>query len=108
MSGCVEGEALLEESERLNDLAAKAFKASVEEKLKYLQVKGVSLFGYKEAGTIKKTDKDLRPDTTEFFNVAKDYMHGVAPSRDYPQELLAQALLLKGFTKDSHTYECWS
>jgi isopenicillin N synthase-like dioxygenase len=65
------GEALLEQSEKLLELSKVAFKPPKEEKMKYELQKGVSLFGYKAAGTVKKTDKDLRPDTTEFFNVAK-------------------------------------
>ena len=102
LRGCPDGEALINESEGLRELAVHAFKLPIEEKMKYLQIKGVSLFGYKEPGTIKKTDKDLRPDTTEFFNVAKDHMHNVAPSRDYPEVLLSERPLLKDFTKDAH------
>jgi len=63
------GESLLEEAERLLNLSHTAFAPPIEEKKKYELQKGVNLFGYKPAGTVKKTDKDLRPDTTEFFNV---------------------------------------
>jgi isopenicillin N synthase-like dioxygenase len=65
------GETLIEESEKLLELSKVAFEPPREEKMKYELQKGVNLFGYKAAGTVKKTDKDLRPDTTEFFNVAK-------------------------------------
>jgi hypothetical protein len=65
------GETLLEHSEKLLELSKIAFQPPKEEKMKYELQKGVNLFGYKAAGTVKKTDKDLRPDTTEFFNVAK-------------------------------------
>jgi hypothetical protein len=39
------------------------------------------MFGYKPAGAVKKTDKESRPDTTEFFNVAKDHLLGNPKSR---------------------------
>jgi len=65
------GEALLEQSEKLLELSKVAFQPPREEKMKHELQRGVSLFGYKAAGTVKKTDKDLRPDTTEFFNVSK-------------------------------------
>ena len=62
------------------------------------------MFGYKAAGTVKKTDPHLRPDSTEFFNIAKDHMHGVAPSRSYPAEVEAARPLLRDFTRRGH--EC--
>jgi isopenicillin N synthase-like dioxygenase len=99
------GEALLEESEKLLALSQKAFNEhDIAEKRKYHLQKGVSMFGYKAAGTVKNTDKDLRPDTTEFFNIAKDHMHGIAASRDYPSTIENARPLLKAFTKDAH--EC--
>ncbi|KAH8820729.1 hypothetical protein F5884DRAFT_58795 [Xylogone sp. PMI_703] len=102
MRGCREGESLLDESERLRQLAVKAFSLPLEEKMKFRMASG-SLFGYKEAGTTKSTDKTRRPDMTEFFNVAKDHMHGVASSIEYPDVLLAETPLLKAFTRDAHT-----
>lgn len=103
LRGCAEGETLIDESERLRELAVKAFSLPLEEKKKFHLLKGVSLFGYKEAGTVKQTDKDLRPDMTEFFNIAKDHMHGVAPTREYPDVIKDETPLLKAFTKDAHT-----
>ena len=64
------GEALLSESEDLQELSQPAFDTSIDYKRKFALVKGVNLFGYKEAGTVKKTDPNHRPDTTEFFNVS--------------------------------------
>ncbi|CAG9977218.1 unnamed protein product, partial [Clonostachys byssicola] len=64
--------------------------------------KGKSMFGYKPAGTVKKTDKDLRPDTTEFFNIAKDHLVGNSESRTYPPQLMQHKEELQNFTRDSH------
>lgn len=56
----------------------------------------------RKAGVIKKTDPDLRPDTTEFFNVAKDHMHDVVPSREYPPDITTNKPLFQAFTKNAH------
>lgn len=56
----------------------------------------------RKPGTVKKTDPNLRPDTTEFFNVAKDHMHEVAPTRDYPSEITSNKPLFQTFTKNAH------
>ncbi|KAF2418007.1 Clavaminate synthase-like protein [Tothia fuscella] len=98
------GQALVEESEELLKLSKRAFEFPKEEMMKYHLEKGVSMFGYKAAGTVKKTDKELRPDTTEFWNISKDHFHGIAPMRTYPQVLLDSADLIKDFTKNAH--EC--
>jgi len=100
----IEGETLLDESEQLLQLAVEAFKDSLAEKMKYRLPKGVSIFGYKPAGTIKKTDPNLRPDSTEFFNISKDHMHDIVPTRSYPPTITAHRALLKAFTKNAH--EC--
>jgi isopenicillin N synthase-like dioxygenase len=66
------GETLVDESEQLLQLSKEVFNMYTrEEKMQYELKKGVSLFGYKAAGTIKKTDPTLRPDSTEFFNIGK-------------------------------------
>lgn len=103
MRDCSEGEALLDEAEQLHEVAKGAFDHPFEEKNKYALQKGVSLWGYKEAGTVKKTDPNKRPDTTEFFNISKDHMHGVTPARDYPAEIEDAKPILKDFTKNAHT-----
>lgn len=56
----------------------------------------------RKAGVVKKTDPDLRPDTTEFFNIAKDHMHDVALSREYPADITSNKALLQAFTKNAH------
>ena len=96
------GETLLGESEDLLSLAHRAFDRPIEEKEKFALVKGVNLFGYKPAGTVKKTDPEKRPDTTEFFNVSKDHLHGVAESRTYPDEITNNRPLLEAFTRNAH------
>lgn len=96
------GDDLLSESEELLELSQQAFDHPVEEKQQYALVKGVSLFGYKEAGVVKQTDPQKRPDTTEFFNVSKDHMHNVAESRTYPEEITSNKPLFQAFTKNAH------
>jgi len=96
------GETLLGESEDLLSLAHRAFDRPLEEKEKYELVKGVSLFGYKKAGTVKQTDPEKRPDTTEFMNVSKDHIHGIAESRSYPNEVMENKPLFQAFTKNAH------
>lgn len=98
------GEALLADSEALLAVAKEAFAAPADAKRRYLLQKGVSMFGYKAAGTVKATDPERRPDSTEFFNVAKDHVHGVAPSREYPPAVEAARPLLRDFTRRGH--EC--
>ena len=96
------GQSLIDDSEKLHALAQEAFKLPLEEKQKFALVKGVSLFGYKEAGTVKLTDKELRPDTTEFFNVSKDHMHGFVESRIYPPQIQAEKSVFQTFSKNAH------
>jgi isopenicillin N synthase-like dioxygenase len=71
-----EGQELLQESEDLLSLAKRAFAISDEEKRRYPNDKG----GYKPAGTVKKTDKTLAPDTTEFFNECR-LSHSLLPQK---------------------------
>ena len=65
-----EGQQLLDESVELREVSKSFFQRPLEEKMQYLNEKGKSLFGYKEAGTVKTTDKTAMPDTTEFINVS--------------------------------------
>ena len=96
------GESLLSEAEELLQVSYEAFDHPVEHKRQYALVKGVSLFGYKEAGVVKQTDPQKRPDTTEFFNVSKDHMHDVAASRSYPDEITRNKPLFQAFTRNAH------
>ena len=96
------GENLIQESEDLLQLSYRAFDHPFEEKDKHALIKGVSLFGYKEAGTVKQTDPNLRPDTTEFFNIGKDHMHEFTECRSYPDEIMSSRSLLKSFQKNAH------
>ena len=98
----VNEQSLLEESEELLKLAYRAFDCPEEEKRKFAALKGVSLFGYKEAGTVKQTDPEKRPDTTEFFNVAKDHVNGFTESREYPAKITNNRALFQAFTQDAH------
>jgi len=97
------GQTLVDEAEQLLELSKKSFAArDPEEQKKWHLQKGVSMFGYKAAGTVKNTDKELRPDTTEFWNISKDHMHGFTPSRDYPPEIEEARPILADFTKNAH------
>ncbi len=93
------GERLLEHSEQLLAVAQRVFDQPDEEKRRHMLEKGKSLFGYKAAGTVKKTDKDARPDATEFFNVSKDHVHGVTASRSIPAEIEEAKALFQEFTR---------
>ena len=97
-----EGEALLDESDRLLALAKKAFDMPQDAKNTFTPERGVSIFGYRPPGRTKTTDKDQRQDTTEFFNIAKDHRHGFTESRTYPNILLDAKPLLKDFMKNAH------
>ena len=66
-----QGENLIQESEDLLRLSYEVFGRPYDYKNEHALIKGVSLFGYKEAGMIKKTDPSQRPDATEFFNISK-------------------------------------
>ncbi|KIX92182.1 uncharacterized protein Z520_12063 [Fonsecaea multimorphosa CBS 102226] len=96
------GKTLLSESEELLNLSAEAFNLSDEEKQEFALQKGVSLYGYKSAGTVKATDPDRRPDSTEFLNIGKDHLFGFAESRAYPPVIEEQRPLLKHFSKGAH------
>lgn len=100
-----DGQRLIDEAEGCLELAKKSFASrKPEEHNQWHLQKGVSMFGYKAAGTVKKTDKEARPDTTEFWNISKDHMNGFAESREYPPEIEEAKPLLKNFTRDGH--EC--
>jgi isopenicillin N synthase-like dioxygenase len=97
-----EGQTLLSEADSLHELAQSAFTIPLDEKVKYQLINSISLFGYKPAGTVKRTDPDARPDATEFFNIAKDHLHNVAPSRSYPPAIDSGRPLLADFSKHAH------
>jgi isopenicillin N synthase-like dioxygenase len=97
-----EGRLLVSEAEQLRDLAERAFDLPQEEKLSHLLQPGGLMFGYKAAGTVKKTDPNKRPDTTEFFNISKDHMNGITESRSYPGIILDAKPLLVNFQKHAH------
>jgi isopenicillin N synthase-like dioxygenase len=106
LRGTPEGETLLAESEQLHAVAKDAFAVPTDEKLQYALQRGVSLFGYKPTGRVKTTDKDQRPDTTEFLNISKDHLHNIpgTESRSYPPLINHHRPLLQAFTK--HGHEC--
>ena len=64
-----EGQELLREADELHRIAKAFFSTSLENRFKYINDKGKSLFGYKPAGTVKSTDKSRAVDSTEFMNV---------------------------------------
>ena len=102
LQGTSPGETLLAEAEQLHALAKAVFSVPLPEKRQYGLERGVSLFGYKPAGAVKTTDRDQRPDTTEFFSIAKDHLHHITPSRPYPPEIESHRPLLQSFTQHGH------
>ena len=97
------GQRLLNESEKILSLAKELFNVPLDTKMSYKADRGKSLFGYKPAGTVKKTDKDQRPDTTEFFNIGKDHLYGFVECRTYPDKILESKPMLRDFVKDCHS-----
>jgi isopenicillin N synthase-like dioxygenase len=98
------GDTLIKESENLLEVSASAFDHPTEEKAQHAIVKGGrTLFGYKPAGTVKKTGPNQRPDITEMFNISKDHMHGFTKSRSYPSDIWKSQDLIKSFQKNAHT-----
>ena len=104
LTDSAEGEELLEDAETLLALAQEAFGPTRDEKMKFERPIGGNMFGYKPAGVVKKTDPQLRPDMTEFFNVSKDHMHGFDTSRNYPQCIENARPQLKSFTQRAHEH----
>ncbi|EXJ67179.1 uncharacterized protein A1O5_09826 [Cladophialophora psammophila CBS 110553] len=102
MTDSEQGRELLTEADQLHDLSKKALALPFEEKDQYDFRKTGSFFGYKPAGTVKLTDKSQRPDSTEFFNIGKDCLFGVAPSRTYPEIIQDARPLLQAFCKGAH------
>ena len=66
----LEGQKLLREANELHQIAKDFFSTSVENRFKYINDKGKSLFGFKPAGTVKSTDKAGAQDSTEFMNAS--------------------------------------
>ncbi|KAH6636688.1 hypothetical protein F5144DRAFT_591748 [Chaetomium tenue] len=105
-----QGKAFLAEADQLHAVAKEAFALPLHEKLPHALERGVSLFGYKAAGTVKTTDRDQRRDTTEFFCVSKDYVHNIARENirgtpiTYPPEITTHTPLFQSFTRRGH--EC--
>ncbi|KIV86674.1 hypothetical protein PV11_02271 [Exophiala sideris] len=97
-----QGRDLLEEADQLYRLSKETLALPFEEKDKYDFLKTKSFFGYKPAGTVKTTDKDKRPDSTEFFNIGKDCLFDVAPSSPYPEVIQNARPLLQKFCKGAH------
>ncbi|KAM0483971.1 hypothetical protein ACHAP7_003467 [Fusarium lateritium] len=97
------GQALLNESKNILELSKEALNLPLEEKIVFLAEKGKEMFGYKPAGAVKKTDRDSRPDTTEFFNVAKDHLLRNSTTRNYPKEISEHQEDLSKFARDCHS-----
>lgn len=97
------GELLLSDSDGLLQLARQLFDLPTETKREYALRPGAFHAGFKPAGNVKRTDGAAKPDTTEFFNIAKDHMHGVTESRPYPAPVMEQKHLVANFQKRAHS-----
>lgn len=97
------GQSLLNEADVILDVAKGALNQPLGYKMEFLAERGREMFGYKPAGAVKKTDKDSRPDATEFFNVAKDHLLGNSKTREYPKEIMEHQKELLSFATDCHS-----
>ncbi|KAF5683564.1 gibberellin 2-beta-dioxygenase 8 [Fusarium denticulatum] len=97
------GQSLLNDTEDVLTTAKRALNIPIDQKMKCLAERGKQMFGYKPTGAVKQTDKDARPDTTEFFNVSKDHLLGNSESRNYPTEITKQWADLGKFSENCHS-----
>ncbi|KAM0245315.1 hypothetical protein ACHAP5_005550 [Fusarium lateritium] len=97
------GQALLNDSENILELSKEALNLPLKDKMMFRAEKGKEMFGYKPAGAVKNTDRDSRPDTTEFFNVAKDHLLRNSKSRNYPKEISEHQEELSKFVRKCHS-----
>ncbi|KAF4965266.1 hypothetical protein FSARC_6916 [Fusarium sarcochroum] len=97
------GQALLHEAENGLRFWKETLNLPLSHKMEYLAEKGKEMFGYKPAGAVKKTGINARPDTTEFFNIAKDHLLGNSESRTYPAQVTQHWEEIQGFAKDCHS-----
>ncbi|KAG5763938.1 hypothetical protein H9Q72_007989 [Fusarium xylarioides] len=97
------GQALLKDTEDVLTISKRALNIPLDKKMECLAERGKQMFGYKPAGAVKQTDKDARPDTTEFFNVSKDHLLGNSESRKYPAEITDRWTDLGKYAADCHS-----
>jgi isopenicillin N synthase-like dioxygenase len=97
------GKALLNDTEDVLAISKRALNIPLDQKTECLAERGKEMFGYKPAGAVKQTDKDSRPDTTEFFNVSKDHLLGNSETRKYPAEITDRWAELGKFAEDCHS-----
>ncbi|KAF4444163.1 hypothetical protein F53441_11221 [Fusarium austroafricanum] len=97
------GQLLLSDAQEVLSFSKEALNLPLDKKMEFLAECGKEMFGYKPAGAVKKTDKDSRPDTTEFFNVGKDHLLGNSKTREYPEEITHHWSALGKFARDCHT-----
>ncbi|KAI1035507.1 hypothetical protein LB504_006068 [Fusarium proliferatum] len=97
------GQSLLNYTEDVLTISKRALNIPLDQKMECVAERGKEMFGYKPAGAVKQTDKDARPDTTEFFNVSKDHLLGNSESRNYPAEITNQWKDLGRFAQNCHS-----
>ncbi|KLO85197.1 related to oxidoreductase, 2OG-Fe(II) oxygenase family [Fusarium fujikuroi] len=97
------GQSLLKDKEDVLAISQQALNIPLHQKMECVAERGKEMFGYKPAGAVKQTDKDARPDTTEFFNVSKDHLLGNSESRSYPAEITDQWTDLGRLTQNCHS-----
>ncbi|KAF5637865.1 gibberellin 2-beta-dioxygenase 8 [Fusarium sp. NRRL 52700] len=97
------GQCLLHDTEDILAVAKRALNIPLDKKMECLAERGKQMFGYKPAGAVKQTDKDARPDTTEFFNVSKDHLMENSESRTYPAEITNKWTDLRKFAQNCHS-----
>ncbi|EXK36514.1 hypothetical protein FOMG_09686 [Fusarium oxysporum f. sp. melonis 26406] len=97
------GQALLNDTEDILAISKRALNIPLDKKMECVAERGKEMFGYKPAGAVKQTDKDARPDTTEFFNVSKDHLLGNSEARKYPAEITDRWTDLGKYAENCHS-----
>ncbi|KAJ4194760.1 hypothetical protein NW759_016476 [Fusarium solani] len=100
LNDSVRGRNIVDQVNQIYKLTESTFDIPLGEKDKYNVNKSGSQFDYKATGTVKLTDRDRRPDTTEFFNIGKDHLLGFTETWSYPKVIEEHRQLLKDFTED--------
>lgn len=99
-----EGENLVAESNKLLEICPSVFGLDLDEKMAFkIDTSWKTLAGYKAAGAVPRGPfRKPLVDTTEFWNIDKDHLHGVRPSRPYPDAIMQHQAVMQSFTKNAH------
>ncbi|KAH7409881.1 hypothetical protein DE146DRAFT_742508 [Phaeosphaeria sp. MPI-PUGE-AT-0046c] len=97
----LDGEALLQDAQKLFEVMKEFYDLDVQEKVKYDLKDQGSYFGYKGYGE-GFIDKQGTRDRNEFYNISKDDVLGLSPPLPSPAVLNPHRALYKSYTHSSH------